>query len=236
MSSEVRVYVILGSHACRAGTLMLEHKAIPFRTVTVPRGLHPLATKLLGFPGRTVPAIKVDGRKVQTNPDIARFLDELKPEPRLLPEDPECRREVEEAVAWGQDTFQMAARRAIFAAALQGRAGLVNDGNDGGLGPLLSRSRRWRRVGARIAGRAMFNVNEQTEARILASVPGLLDQADAWIEAGILNGEQLNAADFAIAPNIALLTYRSDTRDELAGRPSLTLADRLLPEPAVATG
>ena len=35
-----KLYVILGSHACRAGMLMLDHKGIPYRVVTLP-GLAP---------------------------------------------------------------------------------------------------------------------------------------------------------------------------------------------------
>ena len=51
MAEQPRLYVILGSHACRAGMLMLDHKGIPYRTVTLPTGLHPLVVRLRGFPG-----------------------------------------------------------------------------------------------------------------------------------------------------------------------------------------
>ncbi len=49
-------------------------------------------------------------------------------------------------------------------------------------------------------------INEATDENVrrdLAALPGFLDKIDAWIEAGVLNGEQLNAADFQIAPSIA---------------------------------
>ena len=60
----------------------------------------------------------------------------------------------------------------------------------------------------------------------------MLDRVDGWIEAGVLNGEELNAADFMIAPSLALLSYRPDVRQEIEQRRAIELLDRLLPEPA----
>jgi glutathione S-transferase len=229
--SEAKVYVILGSHACRAGTLMLEHKGLPFRTVRIPTGLQPFALRLLGFPGRTVPALRIDGQRIQPNRAIARFLDELRPQPPLFPADPDRRSAVEEAERWGDEVFQMAARRLVLAAALHGRDALVDRGGDGRLGPLLWRNSLRRLVGMRMVGR-LFKVNERTEQRLLDDLPGMLDSIGAWVEAGILGGESLNAADFAIAPSLALLAYRRDLRSQVQSHPAWALADRLLPDDA----
>ena len=62
----------------------------------------------------------------------------------------------------------------------------------------------------------------------------MLDRIDAWIAEGVLNGEQLNAADFMIAPSLALILYREDVMPLFEGRAALRLVDRLLPEPAAA--
>jgi hypothetical protein len=35
-----KLYVILGSHACRTGMLKLEHKGIDYERVELPAGLH----------------------------------------------------------------------------------------------------------------------------------------------------------------------------------------------------
>ena len=43
---------------------------------------------------------------------------------------------------------------------------------------------------------------------------------------------QLNAADFMVAPSLALILYRPDVTPMFEGRPALELVDRLLPEPA----
>jgi hypothetical protein len=58
----------------------------------------------------------------------------------------------------------------------------------------------------------------------------MLDRIDAWVEAGVLNGGSLNAADITIAPSLALLSYRRDQRAGVQSRPAWALADRVLPE------
>ena len=87
---------------------------------------------------------------------------------------------------------------------------------------------------ARTFARFIFRANTQTEQELLASLPGMLDRVDGWIETGLLNGDELNAADFVIAPSLALLCYRRDTLPEIERRPALELVDRLLPEPDAA--
>jgi glutathione S-transferase len=176
----------------------------------------------------TVPALRYDGERVQTNRSIARFLDRVKPDPPLFPDDPERRLAVEEAELWGDDVLQMPARRLVIAAGV--RDMLRDDGDDGRLGPLLFRS-RWvrKRAVARIA--RVFEANERTERELLDELPGMLDRIDAWIEEGVLNGEELNAADYMIVSSVALLMYRTDVEPEIASRPAGALADRVLPDP-----
>lgn len=246
-----KLYVILGSHACRTGMLLLEHKGIEYEPVTLPTGLHPIFLRLNGFAGNpaqfrrleegsdrtvgpvdrlgTVPSLLFDGQRVKTNREIARFLDDVQPEPPLFPADPELRAAVEEAERWGDEVLQMTARRLSLAGAARGA--LVNDADDGRLGPILWRSRAVRRVGTRIPALA-FRAGGGAEARLLAALPAMLDRVDGWIDSGVLNGERLYAADYAIAPSLALLCYHPDARAEIARRPSLALVDRLLPEPA----
>ena len=59
----------------------------------------------------------------------------------------------------------------------------------------------------------------------------MLDKVDALIRDGVLNGPELNAADFMVASSLALILYRRDVRPMFEGRPALELVDRLLPEP-----
>ena len=250
-----KLYVIPGSRACRSAMLMLEHKGVPYRRVEFVTLLHPVQGRLHGFDAGgqtrsaggkrslglrmgdllgTVPALNADGERISTNHRIARFLDERHPDPPLLPADPEQRAAVEEAERWANDTLQMAARRIPAAAALRDPEEFGRATGDGRLGHLLYRNERARRVIIpRILG-GIFAAGGSRESSILAELPGMLDRVDGWIADGVLNGPELNVADFMVAPSLALILYREDVRPEFEGRPSLELVDRLLPEPAAA--
>ncbi len=246
------LYGICGSHACQTGALMLEHKGIAYRRVDLITGLHPLSIRLRGFPGHrapirringrthkslammdrlgTVPALRFDSQRIQTNREIARFLERVRPEPPLFPADGERRQAVEEAERWGDEVLQMAARRIVLAAAPHGLDALHERGNDGRLGPLLSPRESVRANASRTAG-SLFVANPDSERELLGALPSMLDRVDAWIDAGVLNGSALNAADFMIAPSLALLAYRLDLRVQIEARPAAALIDRVLPEP-----
>jgi glutathione S-transferase len=246
VSEQPRLYVILGSHACRTGMLLLEHKGIDYRRVELPTGLHPFALPFFGFAGNarplrdlegrrpyllaaadrmgTVPALRLDGQRVMTNQAIARFLEERRPDPPLFPTDPQQRAAVEEAERWGGEVLQMVARRVVLASA--------PDCDDGRLGPLLYRNPLLRRGIVAFIRRFVFDACN--EAPLQAQLPALLDRVDAWIAEGVLGGEQLNAADYMIVPSLALLTYVEAVRPQLQGRPLTQLLDRVLPEPATS--
>jgi len=244
MAGQARLYVILGSHACRTGMLLLEHKGIDYRAVRLPTGMHPLALRVLGFSANrrplrdldgkrppmlatadrmgTVPALRMNGTRVKTNSGIARHLDEIQPEPPLFPADPARRAAVEEAERWGDDELQMVARRLALVAA--------TDADDGRLGPLLFEHATVRRAAIGLFRRFVFDADAETERALRAKLPSMLDRVDSWIADGTLNGEQLYAADYVIAPSLALLTYVRDLQPELAARPLIALLDRLLPD------
>src|SRR3954468_16775832 len=250
-----KLYVIPGSHACRSAILMLEHKQAPYRRVDVVTLTHPVVARLHGcdaggetriagarrtLPIRlgdllgTVPALAADGERISTNRQIARFLDDRHPEPPLFPADPERRQAVEEAERWANEELQMAARRIGLAWAVRDPAGAGRRAGDGRMGYLLYRRALVRRLIIPLIGRVIFNVDRATERELLAELPAMLDQIDAWIVEGVLGGAQLNAADFMVAPSLALMLYRPDIPPLLEGRPALELVDRVLPEPASA--
>ncbi len=244
-----KVYVITGSHACRTATLMLEHKRIPYRQVALPTGLHPLLVRAAGFKGHrspirtvdgathsllglldrlgTVPALKLGAERIQTNHAIARFLERLQPEPALFPGEPERRRAVEDAERWGDETLQMAARRVALATDL---SEMYMRAGDGRLGPLLAKSglMRWALTPT---SAHTFRASPGNLDALLDAIPPMLDGVDEWIGQGVLCAEQLNAADFAIAPSLALLSYRAELSEEISARPAGVLVDRLLPLP-----
>lgn len=250
-----KLYVIPGSHACRSGILMLEHKGLPFERVDILTLMHPIVVRLHGFDaggqtrnagGRrtfglrlgdrlgTVPALAANGARISTNHGIARYLDERHPQPPLFPADPEQRAAVEEAERWANETLQMAARRIPGAAAVRDPAMFSQGSEDGRLGYLLYKQEWVRRlVVPRILG-SVFAASGSKERDPIADLPALLDRVDAWIAEGVLGGEQLNAADFMVAPSLALILYRPDTMPIFEGRPALELVDRILPEPSAS--
>jgi glutathione S-transferase len=248
-----KLYVIPGSHACRTGMLLLEHKSIPYTTVELPTGLHPQLVRLHGFSGSrhptrmidgrptrmsammdrfgTVPALRMGEARVQRNMEIARYLEQIEPEPPLFPDDPELRAKVQEAAEWGDEPLQMAARRIVLAAGARDPGELHARGEDGRLGALLAGNGVQRRVMAQVAT-GVFGVRGTKDAELIEELPPMLDRIDTLVAEGVLNGEQLYLADLVIAPCLALLDYRLDLREELRARPGFALVERLLPEPA----
>jgi glutathione S-transferase len=245
-----KLYVIPGSHACRAAMLMLDHKRLAYKRVDIVTLMHPLVARLHGFDaggqrrdagGRrtlglrfgdrlgTVPALNADGRRVSTNHGIARFLDEQHPDPPLFPADPERRAAVEEVERWANETLQMAARRIPGVAFVRDPAALSESSGDGRMGYLLYKSAFVRRlIIPRILGE-IFVANPKADGELLAELESMLDRIDAWIAAGVIGGPELNAADFMVAPSLALILYRPDVKPMFEGRPALELVDRLLP-------
>ena len=105
-------------------------------------------------------------------------------------------------------------------------------GADGRLGYLLYKRRLARRLLIPTLVCSAFAPSPTMERKLLAELTTTLDRIDGWIADGILGGEQLNAADFMVAPSLALILYRTDVMPLFEGRPALELVDRLLPEPA----
>ena len=251
------LYVIPGSHACRAAMLMLEHKRVPYRVVDFITLTHPVMSRLHGFDAGgqrrvagtrrtlgirlgdqlgTVPALAAGDEKISTNHGIARFLDERHPEPPLFPRDPERRAAVEEAERWANETLQMAARRILGVAAARDPDAFARAVGDGRMGYLLYRSERVRRFVIPNILTRVFAVHPRHDRELLDDLRTMLDRIDGWIEEGVIGDEALNAADFMIAPSLALILYREDVRPLFDGRPALDLVDRLLPEPAARPG
>ena len=79
-----KLYAMPASHPSMAVALMLERKGIEFRTVWLLLPFTGLILRLVGFPRRTVPALRVDGRRIQGSRVISAAIEELEPEPPLF--------------------------------------------------------------------------------------------------------------------------------------------------------
>ena len=193
-------------------------------------GAHAFIMLGLGFETMGVPALKIDGRRVQGTRAISRALDELVPERPLFPADPARRRAVEDAERWGEEL-----QNADAADVLLRRAPRSGE-----------RSRAsWRRgarcrCGSRCASRRPLIIRLATGAHRasdaagredLELLPERLDQIDAWIAEGVLGGER---AQRGRLPDRASTSRRCSCADGPRavhrGRPAAALARRVAPD------
>lgn len=176
-----------------------------------------------------MPAIKIDGHRVQGSREIARELERLRPEPSLFPADPEQRAAVEEAERFGDEELQHPIRQILWWAIKRDKAPLRSYSEGAKLGMPLSLAMKT--AAPVVALSARFNeADDEHVRRDLTELPALLQKVDDWIAAGVLNGEQLNAADFQIAPSLGLAMTIDDLRPLIENRPAGALAKRVVPD------
>jgi glutathione S-transferase len=176
-----------------------------------------------------VPALEVDGLKLQNSLAISRQLELLRPDPPLFPADPDHRRAVEEAERWGEAEAQPVSRR-IFRCAVVEQTPL----------------RRWvasQTVGEALAGPMATLVQPLTRAMAgladasidaaradIAALPALFDRIDGLIADGTIGGDQPNAADFQLLASVSSIGLMVDLQPALEGRPCQQAARRLFPD------
>lgn len=198
---------------------MLERKGIEYRRMDLIPAVHRPLLRMLRFPGITVPALVIDGRRVQGSREISRTLDELKPGPRLFPADSQARAAVEEAERWGDEVLQPVPRRIAWWALRRDRSGVASFLEDAKL-PFPNRLALLTSAPlVALSGR----LNGATDAAIeadLAALPGLLDRVDRYIADGTIGGAEPNAADFQVATSVRLLMAFEDLRPKIESRPA----------------
>lgn len=229
----VVLYWMAISHPSAAARKMVELKEIECKIVQVAPLNQRVHLRLAGFRGGTVPALKLDGRKVQGSRAIARILDERWPEPPLFPADPELRARVEEAERWGDQELQPIPRR-LF------RFGVAHD-------PEL---RDWviRRQGLpapALTGRALRllvgpyvrtieadgrRANEAGVRADLAALPSMLDRIDRLLGDGTLSLDPPNAAALQILATVRLLSGIEDLHDLVGTHACAEPARELFPD------
>jgi len=226
--AEARLYVIPGSHPSRTAMLMLERKGIPYKRVDLMPVVAKGVLKAQRFPDVTVPALKIDGRRVQRSMEIGRELDRIQPDPALYPADTEKRARVEEAEAWG-DEFQEKPRRYSWWAFRRNRAPMASYAEGAKLGVPVGLAVKT--GGPLVAAAARLNQANDAKVRAdLSSLRGDLDRIDAWIAEGVIGGPEPNAADYQLAPSVRLLMSFDDLRPFIEGRPAGEMAMRVDPD------
>lgn len=221
------LYSLTVSHPALAVRAMLEHKGIEHRVVDIWPGMHPPVLRLLRFPGHTVPALVLEGRRIQGSRAIARALDEFRPDPPLFPVDPDERCAVQEAERWGDEVLQAVPRR-IFrwmcADSYAVRRWLAVDAAGVPLGGLIARPPLQARLFARAVGADAASVRAD-----VARLPQTLAHVSELLEDGVIGGALPNAADFQIAASLRSLGKFADLEPHLDGHPAVEWAATVVP-------
>lgn len=226
---EARLYVIPGSHPSMTARLMLERKGIPYKRVDLMPVISKGVLRAMRFPRATVPALRIDGHRIQGSVPIARELDRLRPEPPLLPGDPDRRAAVEAAERWGDEVLQAQVRRILWNGIRRDRSSIGSYGQGARLGIPVSVATKT--AAPIIAAAVRLNKADDASVRAdLAALPGAMERIDDWIEDGVLGGEDVNAADLQIATSVRLVMTLADVRPAIEGRPAGAHALRIVPD------
>jgi glutathione S-transferase len=221
------LFSIPGSHPSVAAALMLEHKGIDYRRIDLIPVVHRGVLRAAGFDGVTVPAVRLDGVRLQGSTRISRALDALQPTRPLFPEG-ERREAVERAEAWGEEVLQPVPRRLAWAALRRERSAIGSFLEGASLGIPNDLAVRTSAPVVALASR-LNRASDDSVRRDLAALPGLLRSVDELIEQGALGGPERTAADYQVATSLRLLMTLADLRPALAGRPPGRLAEAVVP-------
>lgn len=221
------LYVVPGSHPCATVERALELKAIEYRRVDLLPVVH-RAVQWRRFGAMTVPGLEVGSERLVGSVPILRRLDELVPEPRLRPRDAHLRTEADRAERWGEEVLQAVVRRLLWAT-LRRAPGAMGSYADGAGLPVPPRvAARAGGVVAAVASR--LNGASDPEVRAdLIHLPRHLDRVDRWIGAGVMGGEDPNAADLQIGASLRAALTVADLAPLIDPRPAGRLAREQFP-------
>lgn len=229
----VVLYSMAISHPSRAARKMLDLKGVDYRVVEVQPFNQRLHLRAAGFRGGTVPALKLDGRRIQGSTAISRALDQRWPTPPLFPADPAARALVEEAERWGERELQPIPRR-LFRYALAQDAelrrfviraqGLPAPAVTAVLiQPLSVYYARTVEADGRRGSEASARAD-------LAALPGLLDRVDELLADGTLTVDPPNAAALQILTTVRALDAFSDLQELVRAHRCAEPARALFPD------
>jgi glutathione S-transferase len=208
---------------------MLDYKGLEYKRVDMMPVISKAVLRALRFKGVTVPALMIDGERLQGSVEIARELDRMVPEPSLLPADPAMRENVLEAERFGDEELQHPIRQILWWLLRRDRNAMHSYIENAKLP--VPKGLAVRTGGPLVAASVHFNKADDDNVRAaLAELPAKLDQVDSYIKDGVIGNETPNAADFQIAATLRLAMTVEDLRPAIAARPCGELAMRILPE------
>lgn len=207
---------------------MLERKGIAYELAGVLPGSQRVHLRLVGFRGGTVPALKLDGRRVQGSRNIARALERARPEPPLFPADANARVRDEAAERWGDEVLQMLPRRimrwgltrhASLRTWISESSGLPAPAVAGALG-LPAAHYYAHAVGA----------NEAAVKQALHELHATLERVDALLADAVLTPAEPTAATLQVLCCVRALDAFADLHDQVAAHPCASPARELFPD------
>lgn len=224
MSPEpIKLYVLPGSHPCAAVEAALRIKSLDFRRVD----LLPLSQLTIGplrYGGNTVPGMRIGRERLVGSRTIMRRLDELVPEPALLPAPgTPAYAQVLEAERWGDEALQSVPRRILDLCFVRRPETMLSYAGDAKV-PL---PKSMQRPSTPLVARLMAIRNKGSEKNVradLVALPAQLERIDGWIAEGLLGGETPNAADLQIGSTVRLLLTIADLRPLIEEHPAAELS------------
>jgi glutathione S-transferase len=229
---DVKLYAMGISHPSQAARKMLDLKGVDYKLVDVLPLNQRLHLRLAGFRDGTVPALKVDGRRIQGSREIARAVDRLWPEPPLFPPEPMRFEKVVEAERWGEERLQPIPRRLLRYGAsyvpwlrreLIARQPFPAPAVFTALSvPLIRYYARSHEHDGRLA-------DEDGVRTDLAQLPFLIDKVDELLADGTLSLEPPNAATLQILSTVRVLNVFGDLHDFISSRPCAQAAHDVFP-------
>ena len=224
----VKLYGTPPSHPSHAARLMLERKGIDHKMIWLLPGLWPILLRTRGFRGGTVPALKLNGQRLQDSREISRALEQYKPDPPLFPSDPRRRLEVEEAERWGEEVLQPVPRRIIRWLALHRPEVRTLFARDAGM-PAPGLAARLNAPMVHWLARKADSSDERVR-KTIRLLPALIDHVDTLIADGVIGGREPNVADYQIGTTVRSLLTLEDLRPAIEGTRAEKLALAILPE------
>lgn len=225
---EARLLSLELSHPGMAARLALDRKGVDYRLTNLPPGSHPVAVRALGFHRNTVPALRIDGCRIQGSRAITAYLERTRPEPPIFGTTPEQRAAIEAAELWGERELQPIPRRMFRLGATRDSRVMEWLAETTGL-PVPAVSGRLGRPLAVVMARAE-GATEELVRRDLRDLPATLDRIDALIADGTIGGGDPNAADFQILTTVRSLLTMPDVAPAIEGRPCAEAARRVVPD------
>lgn len=223
MSPTITLHAVPPSHPCMTVAAALELKGLEYERIDFPHSerLERMA-EIYGEGNSTVPGALIDGEPVHGSRAILNRLETLASEPVLYPSE-----EVREAERWGDQELQDLGRCLPWGAmyfrpeSMGTFAGPDGEPLDG---PGTDFAIKFVRATWRYHGITATRLHDD-----LAGLPAKIEHIEQLADAGVIAGEQPNAADLQIAATIRVLLPIEDLGPLLQGTAAERIAMRLFP-------